>query len=184
MNRAGYCRQRNYCSKFIYCSNFSYYFPSTWSRGGWQSEVAAHGSVPALVWPFYLPWVVGQCPFDPYQAGVKVYRAYWAGGRPRRAARPTDNPGADAAVLPQVTSKRTLQCVQVTDAPAAIVRSSVRPSVRKRPRDNPVSTRTARSPITIDRPSHPPNMEIFEYIRGIFKEYSENMSSMSGLYQT
>jgi hypothetical protein len=35
---------------------------------------------------------------------------------------------ADAAVLPQVTSKRTLQCVQVTDAPAAIVRSSVRPS--------------------------------------------------------
>jgi hypothetical protein len=52
---------------------------------------------------------------------------------------------ADAAVLPQVTSKRTLQCVQVTDAPAAIVRlsvrpsdcPSVRPSVRKRPRDNP-----------------------------------------------
>jgi hypothetical protein len=43
-------------------------------------------------------------------------------------------------VLPQVTSKRTLQCIQVTDAPAAIVRSSVRPSVRpfirKRPRDN------------------------------------------------
>jgi hypothetical protein len=39
-------------------------------------------------------------------------------------------------VLPQVTSKRTLQCVQVTDAPTAIVRSSVRPSVRKRPRDN------------------------------------------------
>jgi hypothetical protein len=32
------------------------------------------------------------------------------------------------AVLSQVTSKRTLQCVQVTDAPAAIVRSSVRPS--------------------------------------------------------
>jgi hypothetical protein len=29
---------------------------------------------------------------------------------------------------PQVTSKRTLQSVQVTDAPAAIVRSSVRPS--------------------------------------------------------
>jgi hypothetical protein len=36
-------------------------------------------------------------------------------------------------VLPQVTSKRTLQCAQVTDAPTAIVRSSV----RKRPRDNP-----------------------------------------------
>jgi hypothetical protein len=39
---------------------------------------------------------------------------------------------ADARVLPQVTSKKTLQCVQLTDAPAAIVR----PSVRKRPRDN------------------------------------------------
>jgi hypothetical protein len=35
-------------------------------------------------------------------------------------------------VLSHVTSKRTLQCVQVTDAPAAIVRSFV----RKRPRDN------------------------------------------------
>jgi hypothetical protein len=31
-------------------------------------------------------------------------------------------------VFPQVTSNRMLQCVQVTDAPAAIVRSSVRPS--------------------------------------------------------
>jgi hypothetical protein len=40
---------------------------------------------------------------------------------------------ADASVLPQVTSKKTLQCVQVTDAPAAIFR----PSIRKRPRDNP-----------------------------------------------
>jgi hypothetical protein len=39
-------------------------------------------------------------------------------------------------VLSLVTSKRTLQCVQVTDAPAAIVRSSIRPSVQKRPRDN------------------------------------------------
>jgi hypothetical protein len=77
----------------LYCSNFSYYFPPTWSRGGWQFEVAAYGSVPAPVWPFYLPWTVGQCPFDPYRAGAKVYRAYRAGGRPRRAARPTDNPG-------------------------------------------------------------------------------------------
>jgi hypothetical protein len=40
---------------------------------------------------------------------------------------------AGASVLPQVTSKKTLQCVQVTDAPAAIVRLSV----RYRPRDNP-----------------------------------------------
>jgi hypothetical protein len=31
-------------------------------------------------------------------------------------------------ILFQVTSKMTLQCVQVTDAPAAIVRPSVRPS--------------------------------------------------------
>jgi hypothetical protein len=50
---------------------------------------------------------------------------------------------ADASVLPQVTSKRTLQCVQVTDAPAAIVQLTVRlsvryrPFVRYRPRDNP-----------------------------------------------
>jgi hypothetical protein len=34
---------------------------------------------------------------------------------------------ADASFLPEVTSKRTLQCVQVTDAPAAIIRPSVRP---------------------------------------------------------
>jgi hypothetical protein len=40
---------------------------------------------------------------------------------------------ADGSVLPHVTSKRTLQCVQVTDAPAAIVR----PSPRYRPHDNP-----------------------------------------------
>jgi hypothetical protein len=46
---------------------------------------------------------------------------------------------ADGSVLSQVTSKRTLQCVQVTDAPAAIVRPSVRPFVRYCPRDNPAS---------------------------------------------
>jgi hypothetical protein len=39
--------------------------------------------------PSNLPWAVSQCPFDPYRAGAKVYRAYRAGGR---AARPTDNP--------------------------------------------------------------------------------------------
>jgi hypothetical protein len=33
----------------LYCNNFSYYFPPTWSRGGWQFEVAAHGSVLAPV---------------------------------------------------------------------------------------------------------------------------------------
>jgi hypothetical protein len=44
---------------------------------------------------------------------------------------------ADASVLPQVISKRTLQCVQVTVTPAAIVQLSVRPSVRNRPCDNP-----------------------------------------------
>jgi hypothetical protein len=36
---------------------------------------------------------------------------------------------ADASVLSQVTSIKTLQCIQVTDAPAAIVRPSGRPSV-------------------------------------------------------
>jgi hypothetical protein len=29
----------------LYCSNFSYYFPPTWSRGRWQSEVVAHRSL-------------------------------------------------------------------------------------------------------------------------------------------
>jgi hypothetical protein len=32
--------------------------------------------------PLHLPWAVSQCPFDPYQAGAKVYRAYQVGGRP------------------------------------------------------------------------------------------------------
>jgi hypothetical protein len=32
--------------------------------------------------PSNLPWVVNQCPFDPYRAGTKVYQAYRVGGRP------------------------------------------------------------------------------------------------------
>ena len=36
--------------------------------------------------------MVSQCPFGPYWAGAKVYRAYQAGRRPRWAAYPTDNP--------------------------------------------------------------------------------------------
>jgi hypothetical protein len=32
--------------------------------------------------PSNLPWAVSQCPFDPYRAGAKVYRAYRAGQRP------------------------------------------------------------------------------------------------------
>jgi hypothetical protein len=31
--------------------------------------------------PSNLPWAVSQCPFDPYGAGAKVYRAYWTGKR-------------------------------------------------------------------------------------------------------
>jgi hypothetical protein len=67
----------------LYCSNFSYYCPPTWSRGGWQlrylpMEVRRHSFDPSN-----LPWVVSQCPFDPYRAGAKVYRAYRTGGRPR-----------------------------------------------------------------------------------------------------
>jgi hypothetical protein len=42
---------------------------------------------------------VSQRPFDPYQAGAEVYRAYRAGGRPGRAARPTDNPGCGGGFL-------------------------------------------------------------------------------------
>jgi hypothetical protein len=49
---------------------------------------------------------------------------------------------ADTSVLPQVTSKRTLQCVQVTDAPAAFVR----PSVHYRPRDNPARLAPRQAP--------------------------------------
>jgi hypothetical protein len=38
---------------------------------------------------------VSQRPFDPYRVGVKVYRAYRAGGRAGgRPACPTDNPDA------------------------------------------------------------------------------------------
>jgi hypothetical protein len=43
--------------------------------------------------PSNLPWAVNQRPFDPYQAGAKVYRKYRASRRPRKVARPTDNPG-------------------------------------------------------------------------------------------
>jgi hypothetical protein len=32
--------------------------------------------------PSNLPWAVSQCPFDPYRAGAKVYRAYRTGGQP------------------------------------------------------------------------------------------------------
>jgi hypothetical protein len=41
-----------------------------------------------------------QRPFDPYQAGAKVYRAYRAGGR---AGGPTDNPAPNSfAIEPTV----------------------------------------------------------------------------------
>jgi hypothetical protein len=66
----------------VYCSNFSYYFPPTWSCGGWQSEMVAYESGPVLGWPSKFTMGVSQCPFDLYQAGAKVYRAYRAGGRP------------------------------------------------------------------------------------------------------
>jgi hypothetical protein len=39
--------------------------------------------------PSNLSWVVSQCPFDPYQAGAKVYWAYQAG---RRAGGPDRQP--------------------------------------------------------------------------------------------
>jgi hypothetical protein len=50
-----------------------------------------------------------------------------AGVRPR--GRKNVRVRVDASVLSQVTSKKTLQCVQVTDAPADIVQPSVRLSV-------------------------------------------------------
>jgi hypothetical protein len=48
-------------------------------------------------------------------------------------------------------------------------------------------TRTARLPITSDRPSCTPDKEIFEYIRvysRYLKKYSKNIYSMSNLYRT
>jgi hypothetical protein len=42
-------------------------------------------------------------------------------------------------------------------------------------------TWTARLLVTPNRPSCLFDKEIFEYIRGFFKEYLENMSSMSSL---
>jgi hypothetical protein len=49
--------------------------------------------------PSNLPWVVSQCPFDPYRAGAKVYRARAGAARappppppPPPPARPIDNP--------------------------------------------------------------------------------------------
>jgi hypothetical protein len=65
----------------LYCSNFSYYCPPTWSRGGWQSRWLPTEVRRRLFDPSNLPWVVSQCPFDPYRAGAKVYRA---GGPPHR----------------------------------------------------------------------------------------------------
>jgi hypothetical protein len=57
------------------------------------------------------------------------------GGEGERGEGREVRPRGRECFLPQVTSKRTLQCVQVTDAPTAIVR----PSVCHRPRDNPAT---------------------------------------------
>jgi hypothetical protein len=88
--------------------------------------------------PYIVPWHPwpGCCPSARTHERVRADASQRPGGRTRvradmfASARTQASVRADAAVLPQVTSKRTLQCVQVTDAPAAIVRSSVRPSVR------------------------------------------------------
>jgi hypothetical protein len=49
MNRRGTVDREITVSNLLYCSNFSYYFPPTWSPRGWQSKMAAHGSVPVPV---------------------------------------------------------------------------------------------------------------------------------------
>jgi hypothetical protein len=74
----------------FYYSNFSYYYPPMWLCGEWQSRWLPMEVCRRLFDPSNLPWAVNQCPFDPYRAGAKVYRAYQAGGR---AARPTNNLG-------------------------------------------------------------------------------------------
>jgi hypothetical protein len=74
----------------LYCSNFSYYFPPMWSCGRWQSEVGAHGSVPAPVWPFRFTMGGQSMPVWPLSGGreglssVSGGRAAQAGGPPHR----------------------------------------------------------------------------------------------------
>jgi hypothetical protein len=106
----------------LYCSNFSYYFPPTWSRGGWQFEVSANGSVTVPVWPFYLPWAVSQCPFDPYRAARRsigrIGQADGLGGRP-----------APQTTLPESRVLRGLKEVWKTKSPEKKMRDKVMTSV-------------------------------------------------------
>jgi hypothetical protein len=73
----------------LYYSNFSYYCPSTWSRGGWQSEMAVHGSTSAPVWPFKFTMGGQSTPFWPLSGGREGLSGVSGG----RAIRPTNNPG-------------------------------------------------------------------------------------------
>jgi hypothetical protein len=52
--------------------------------------------------PSNLPWAVSQCPFDPYRAGAKVYRAYRTGGRPAPQTTLHATGGDGAAALADV----------------------------------------------------------------------------------
>jgi hypothetical protein len=71
----------------LYCINFSYYFLPTWSCGGWQSEVVAHESAPAPVWPFRFTMDSQSMPVWPLSGGHEGLSGVLGG----RAARSTDN---------------------------------------------------------------------------------------------
>jgi hypothetical protein len=67
--------------------------------------------------PSDLPWVVSQCPLDPYRVGAKVYRA---GGRPhRQSCRLVDIAESQGKEI--VNSMRALSEVEVQKVAAAEV---------------------------------------------------------------
>jgi hypothetical protein len=109
-------------------------YPSSWSRR-WIVKFLPPDKVQPNITP--TTHLTTNRPIDQGRKEVRMERLRtpyivpwhpWPGRCPKARTHPCVR--ADAAVLPQVTSKKTLQCVQVTDAPTAIVQSSVRPSVR------------------------------------------------------
>jgi hypothetical protein len=79
-------------ANLLYYSNFSYYCPPTWSRGGWQSEVAVYRSASTPIWPFKFTMGGQSTPFWPLSGGRE-------GLSGRQAVRPTNNPGWNMYLL-------------------------------------------------------------------------------------
>jgi hypothetical protein len=61
------------------------------SRGGWQSRWLPTEVRRRPFNPSNLPWIVSQCPFDPYRADGKGLLGISGG----RVAYPTENPAAN-----------------------------------------------------------------------------------------